>query len=245
MRDNQQPSSLLGRRFNDQGLSRRLQAIGSRNSSHGNCREDMVLSIWRHIATQEAWVRVVANPNQNGCNFGTIFCQSALSLAEQLWSEMRIKITEEEAQAYLDKFFQTYPGVHHYIENTKKFVMRNNFTFTFTGRRRRFPIIQYSSAVKSRVARQGVNARIQSTSSDLVQTNMVDVDRAIQPLGGRLLLTVHDSIVFQLPKGTPDVRALTDRLIIEETARKFPWLPVPWKYDIGYGPNYGNAHMEP
>ena len=61
------------------------------------------------------------------------------------------------------------------------------------------------------------------------------------PLGGRVVLTVHDSILFQLPKGTPGVRALLDEVIIANTRQRFSWLPVEWKYDVGKGPSYGEC----
>lgn len=157
---------------------------------------------------------------------------------------MRIEVTEEEAEAYLNKFFETYPGVAAYIANTKAFVQNYHFTYTYMGRRRRFPIAAYSRRMASRVARQAVNARIQSTSADIVSMNMLAVDAGIRPLGGRSLLTVHDSLVFQLPKGTPGVKALLDEAIVEKTRRDLPWLPVEWKYDCAFGPSYGEAKQE-
>jgi DNA polymerase-1 len=89
--------------------------------------------------------------------------------------------------------------------------------------------------------RQAVNARIQTTSADIVNTNLTDLSNALQSMGGRVVLTVHDSILFQLPKGTPDVKALLDRIIVDKTREKFPWLPVKWKYDVGRGPSYGEC----
>lgn len=169
---------------------------------------------------------------------------SAKTLQEKLWSDMRISVTEEQAQEYLNKFFTTYPGVADYIEDTKAFVEAYKFTFTFTGRRRRFPYASFSRSQLGRVQRQAVNARIQTTSSDMVAMNLLNVHNAIKPLGGRVLITVHDSIGFQLPKGTTGVRALLDKAIIEATARDCPWLPVVWKYDAAKGPNYGDVHEQ-
>lgn len=167
---------------------------------------------------------------------------SAMTLKENLWKDMRIVVTEEQAQDYLDKFFQTYPGVDSYIKLTQAFVKKYKFTYTFTGRRRRFPIATYSFSQLNRVARQAVNARIQTTSADLVALNIIALNKAIRPLGGRVLVTVHDSIGFQLPKGTTGVKALLDEVIIDKIQREQPWLPVLWKYDAAKGPNYGDAH---
>jgi DNA polymerase-1 len=174
-------------------------------------------------------------------NFGTVYSMGPETLRKQLWTENRIQISEEEAEQYLEKFFRTYPGVANYIKQTEAFATKYKFVYTFTGRVRRFPLIGNDKYSKSRALRQAVNARIQTTSADIVNTNLTDLHKAIKPLGGRVILTVHDSILFQLPKGTPDVKALLDRVIIGNTRDKFPWLPVSWKYDVGRGPNYGEC----
>lgn len=158
---------------------------------------------------------------------------------------MRIKVTEKEAQDYLDKFFETYPGVSRYMEETQAFAQLHKFVYTFTGRRRRFPMATYSTYMGGRVARQAVNSRIQTTSADLVNDNIVELDDALKPLGGRAILTVHDSILFQLPKGTRGVKTLLDEVIINKTREKFKhWMPVEWKYDVGMGPSYGECTNE-
>jgi DNA polymerase-1 len=171
---------------------------------------------------------------------------SGKTLAEGLWKDLRIKITEEEADEYLARFFRKYPGVKKYIEETIAFVERFHYTYTFTGRRRRFPIAKYSRGQRARMGRQGVNARIQTTSNDLVQTNIADLSEAIKVYGGRsrIILTVHDSIGFQLPKGATGVQQMLDRVIMQNIAEKFPWLPVPWAYDVGKGPTYGEAKYD-
>lgn len=175
-------------------------------------------------------------------NFGTVYCMGAMTMKQKIWEELRHSITEEEAQSYLDGFFKMYPGVAQYIEDTHCIVQLGHFAPTYTGHRRRFYIMDVDSKLGSRLARQAVNARIQTTSSDLVCYNLLDIDKYVRPLGGRILLTVHDSIVFQLPKGTSGVKAAIDAIMLDRTAERAPWLPVKWKYDIGMGENYGNAH---
>jgi DNA polymerase-1 len=175
-------------------------------------------------------------------NFGTIYMMGAETLKKNLWKDMRIDITVEEAEDYLERFFQTYPGVRNYINMTQNFASRFKFTYTFTGHRRRFPIAVYSNDQINRVARQAVNSRIQTTSAVMVNKNMWDLDPAVESLGGRLLLTVHDSVGLQRPKGVPGFKQILDEIILENTAANFPWMPVPWKYDAGYGPSYGEAH---
>lgn len=177
-------------------------------------------------------------------NFGTIYCMSAQRLQQQIWSEMRIEEPLEKCEEYLAKFFETYPGVKRYIDDTKAFVERFGFTWTFTGRRRRFAIAKYNRSQASRMGRQAVNARIQTTSSDLVMYNLIDVGNWLKPRGGRILLTVHDSILFQLPKNPGSIAAELKSLITGRTAERAPWLPVEWKFDVGRGPNYGDTHGE-
>jgi len=165
-------------------------------------------------------------------------------LQQQLWSELRIEESIEQCEEYLNKFFETYPGVKRYIDHTKAFVERFGYTWTFTGRRRRFAIASFNTSQLSRMGRQAVNARIQTTSSDLVMYNLIDLQQWLKTIGGRVILTVHDSILFQVPKGTTGIKAELDRIIVGNTAERAPWLPVTWKYDAGMGPNYGDTHGE-
>lgn len=166
------------------------------------------------------------------------------TLKQDLWDKTRVDITEKQAQDYLDKFFHTYPKVETYINNTIAFVMRYGWTFTYTGRRRRFPYLVYDRKGRNRAGRQAVNARIQTTSSDVVTRNIINVNAGyIEPNHGRMLLGVHDSMVFQIPKGLDktEMRKSFDHLVLEKTAEEFPWLPVPWKYDVDIGPSYGET----
>ena len=95
------------------------------------------------------------------------------------------------------------------------------------------------------MGRQAVNARIQTTSSDTVMRNLVDVHNWLQSEGlGRILLTVHDSIVFQVKEDVHGIMPVLKKIITEDTAERCPWLPVEWKFDVGCGPNYGDTHGE-
>jgi len=177
-------------------------------------------------------------------NFGTIYCMGPATLVQNLWETSRIVITENEATEYLAKFFVKYPGVAAYIERTQRFISKYHFCHTYTGRLRRFPILAFNRKEVNRAGRQGVNARIQTTSVEIVNTNMIDVDAGIlKPHGGRMLITVHDSMGFQLPKGMDSevVKGMLDKHVLGNVVEKFPWLPVPWKYDVDRGPNYGQV----
>ena len=177
-------------------------------------------------------------------NFGIVYGITAGSIAKQANAEMGTNMTEEDAQGYMNKFFENYPGVADYMNYTKKFAEQYKFVYTYTGRRRRFKIWAYGGGQKTKMERQAINSRIQTTSADIVNDNLVQLDNEIRPLGGRTILTVHDSILFQMPKGTTGMKELLDRVIIEKTREKFDWLPVDWNYDVGKGPNYGSCDEE-
>lgn len=167
-------------------------------------------------------------------------------MSKQLWEQLRLRETPEQCQEYMDKFFETYPGVRKYIDDTKNFVQQFGYTWTYTGRRRRFERIKFNPAKGEieRMYRQAVNARIQTTSSDLVMYNLIDTGNWLDTVGGRILLTVHDSILFQLPRNIGPVFADIKNIITVKTAERAPWLPVEWKFDIGKGPNYGATKGE-
>ena len=178
-------------------------------------------------------------------NFGTIYCMGPSTLVRNLWDNNRIEISEEEAKEYLAAFFRNYPGVGAYISRTQRFVNLYHFTHTYTGRLRRFPILNFNKREGNRCGRQGVNARIQCSSAEVVNRNMVDVEENIlKHHGGRMLLTVHDSMVFQLPKGMDGtlVKSMLDKELIQGVKDRFPWLPVVWKYDVDRGESYGDVH---
>jgi DNA polymerase-1 len=161
-----------------------------------------------------------------------------------LWEKHQLKVTEQEAQQYLRGFFETYPGLASYIETTKDRLHTHKDALTKIGRQRHFPQLHHptKSFQKGKAERGAVNFSIQSTSADILNSNLVDLYWRIKPLDGRIILTVHDSVLFQLPKGTEGVQQLLDTVFLENTKERFPWLPVAWKYDVGKGPNYGHCN---
>ncbi len=177
-------------------------------------------------------------------NFGTIYCIGAKGLQAQLWGDLRLARTEQECTEYLAAFFKKFPDVARYISTTQQFAKANKFVYTLTGRRRRFPLLHHSTVNNWRVNKQSVNGRIQTSSSDLVNNNIVDMDKYVRANEGRMFFPVHDSMVFQLPKGIGNVRKDFDKIIIDGTAEAYPWLPVAWAYDVGKGPNYGEANLK-
>lgn len=167
-----------------------------------------------------------------------------------------IGVSREEGKALIELLFTMFPAIRDYIEEVKMLVARDGYVETLFGRRRRFPLTA-TSRHRSRAERQACNFKIQSTSSDIVISQLIEIRNAIfsdqtwpewgihRPLhtyGVRLLLTVHDSIVLQWPKRL--LRALEPWLTYFGETRvreRYPWLPVPFKMDIEVGDSYGEC----
>lgn len=175
-------------------------------------------------------------------NFGVVYVIGPQGLQKQLYNNLGLEVTEETCAEYIEGFLDAYKGVRSYMELIKMFTKHFNFTYSYTGRRRRFPLIEHTKVGLNKALRQAINFPIQSTSSDLVLRNIINLQKTIKPLGGRVILTVHDSILFQLPKGLTGVKGLLDDTIMIKTKQEFPWLPVPWVYDVGMGYSYGHCN---
>lgn len=150
------------------------------------------------------------------------------------------------AQELIDSFYTSYPQVGNYVKYTQNFLERYYVALTYTGRRRRFDLSRYSKEALAKAKRQSINSRIQGTSSDIVMTNLIGIHNMLEYTQlGRILLTVHDSICFQFKKEYIQlVKPMLDAIIVNWTAKRYPWLPVKWKYDAASGPNYGDCHTE-
>jgi DNA polymerase I-like protein with 3'-5' exonuclease and polymerase domains len=151
-----------------------------------------------------------------------------------------VGISSEQAAAIIDVLFKMFPTIPAYIRQTQSQVEHLGIVETYLGRRRRFNMQGMTHFQKSRANRQAVNFKIQSTSSDIVMDVLARVDNTIQSMGGQMLLTVHDSLVFELPfNKLGQIPDLIEEYGVREVARKYPWLPVPFHWDIEAGPSYG------
>ena len=167
-----------------------------------------------------------------------------------------IGVTKEDGKALIELLFTMFPAIKDYIEEVKMLVMRDGYVETLFGRRRRFPLTA-TSRHRSRAERQACNFKIQSTSSDIVIGQLIEIRNVIfseqtwpewgihKPLhtyGVRLLLTVHDSIVLQWPKKLlPALEPWLTHYGETRVRDKYPWLPVPFKMDIEVGDSYGEC----
>lgn len=149
-------------------------------------------------------------------------------------------ISHEEAINVIDMMFNMFPSIRNYVESTKAFIDKHQYVETMVGRRRRFPLVHTSSFFRSDAHRKGVNMKIQSQSSDIVLGQLVEVGDNLEDLGGRLLITVHDSLVFTIKKKyAAQLPAFVQYYCMDRVKEKYPWMPVEFKCDVELGPSYG------
>ncbi len=166
--------------------------------------------------------------------FGVLYGAMAKKIAETAG------ISEERAQEVIDKLFLRFPSLKNYMDETVAQIHQLGFVETLFHRRRRFPLSKVNGFFRGQAERRGKNMKIQSTSSDIVVSQLIEIDEHIAELGGRLAITVHDSIVGTVKKKYADqLPAFFDKYCVKRVAEKYPWLPVAFAADVTVGPNYG------
>jgi DNA polymerase-1 len=166
--------------------------------------------------------------------FGILYGAGPNKIAET------IGITLQQAQTLIDMLFTMFPAIKTYMAQTRWELQQFGFVETFFGRRRRFNVVGAPKYLIGRAERQTVNFKIQSTSSDIVMGRLVALEEPLKDLRGRLLLTVHDSIGFEIHKKYAS--QLPDFIythLEKGAADQHPWLPVAFKWDYEVGPSYG------
>ena len=168
--------------------------------------------------------------------FGILYGAMAKKIAETAG------ISEQDAQHVIDKLFARFPSLKDYMDETVAHIHQFGYVTTLFGRRRRFPLQAVNGFFRGRAERQGKNMRIQSTSSEIVVAQLNEVDEHIGDLGGRLCLTVHDSLVGTCKKKyIAQLPEFFQRYGVDRVTEKFDWLPVAFTADIGIGPSYGEV----
>jgi DNA polymerase-1 len=168
-------------------------------------------------------------------NFGIIYGSSAFGIANQLG------IATAEAQATIDAYFARYRGVRRFLDQTIEEARRDGFVRTVLGRRRYLPdLASRNRALKNAAERMAVNSVIQGSAADLIKKAMVEVDADLAAAGlrSRMILQVHDELVFEVPEA--EVEELRRR--IPERMQAVLPLRVPLVADIGVGSNWREAH---
>ena len=168
-------------------------------------------------------------------NFGLIYGMSAFGLARQL------NVDRAAAQEYVDLYFDRYPGVKAYMEETRTKAREEGFVETVFGRRLYLPEIRARNPQRRQYAeRSAINAPMQGTAADIIKRAMIAVDawRAIEATGTRLIMQVHDELVFEIPENEVDDVIPEVVAHMSGAAR----LSVPLKVDVGRGVNWDEAH---
>jgi len=168
-------------------------------------------------------------------NFGLMYGMSAFGLARQLG------IGRGDAQKYMDVYFERYPGVKRYMDQTRRQARETGFVETVFGRRLYLPEIQSrNQALRQYAERSAINAPMQGTAADIIKRAMIEVDGWLQSsrMPARLIMQVHDELVLEVADEA--VEGVVDQLRIHMAqAAK---LAVPLKIDVGVGRNWDEAH---
>lgn len=158
----------------------------------------------------------------------------------------RLEVSADEAQAMIDTYFQRFPGINRYIAETMEKARECGFTETLFGRKTHFPRINSKNqAERQGSERAAINAPIQGTSADIIKRAMVRMVPALQAAGlheVRMLLQVHDELVFELPAEQVEAASAVIRRVMESSAEPAVTLSVPLGVEIGTGPSWGAAH---
>ncbi|MBI3944263.1 MAG: DNA polymerase I [Chloroflexi bacterium] len=167
-------------------------------------------------------------------NFGIIYGISGFGLAA------RTELSQSEANQFINTYFQTYPGIRRFLENTKTQAATQGFVSTLMGRRRYFPELsnekQVPLSIRMAAEREAINMPVQGTAADIVKIAMLRLHQELtnRRLHSRLLLQVHDELVLEVPQ--EEVELLTP--LVRDAMEHAYKLVVPLKVEIGAGPNW-------
>jgi len=165
-------------------------------------------------------------------NFGVIYGMSEYGL------EQATELSREEAAQFITAYFEKYPGVKRYLESTKQQVRDRGYVETLLGRRRFIPDVNASNRqVREAAERMAINMPVQGTSADIIKVAMIDLDRELaqRKLKSKMLLQVHDELVFEVPEDELELM----RNLVPEIMSQALKLSVPLKVDVKVGHNWG------
>jgi DNA polymerase-1 len=166
-------------------------------------------------------------------NFGVIYGMSAFRLANEL------NISRTNAQNFINAYFNTYSGVRQFIENTIRKTEQQGYVTTIFGRRRYIPTINSRNKTEKAAAeRIAVNTPIQGSAADIVKTAMLNLDRKLEHSNARMLLQVHDELIFECPKNEIDTAVKLIKTEMEQAAS----LSIPLRVTVETGDRWGIFH---
>ncbi|HEX9776888.1 MAG TPA: DNA polymerase I [Geopsychrobacteraceae bacterium] len=168
-------------------------------------------------------------------NFGVLYGMGAFSLAKDLG------IDRKEAQAFIDNYFERYPGVLRFLEEKKAEARAHQYVTTLLGRRCAIPEINSKNgALRSYAERNAINYPIQGSAADIIKVAMVKIDRRLSAEGLKayMVLQVHDELVFEVPEAELD----QVRELVRDEMENAVTMDAPLRVEIGYGKNWKEAH---
>jgi DNA polymerase-1 len=174
-------------------------------------------------------------------NFAILYGSSAWGIAG------RLGLPKDEGKAIIDRYYERFPGIRAFTHSTLAFVREHGFTRTLFGRKTHFEpnIRSPNPSIRGGAERAAVNAPIQGTSADLIKRAMARMDDALAEAGlsdVRMLLQVHDELVFEVPDGKEEAAAAVIKQVMANAAEPGQQLDVPLDVEVGWGEHWGAAH---
>ena len=169
-------------------------------------------------------------------NFGVIYGISGFGLARNL------RIPRKEAQSFIDTYFERFPGIRTYMDETVSFAKENGYVETLFGRKIHTSEINAKGPQAGFAKRAAINAPIQGTAADVIRRAMVQMPNAISHLPVKMLLQVHDELIFEVNKDALNETTEVVRNIMEKASEPVVKLDVPLVVDAGFGNNWADAH---
>jgi len=167
-------------------------------------------------------------------NYGLAYGMEAFGLGQ------RLDIPTDQAREILDAYFESFPNVHAYMDATVREARDRGYTTTIFGRRRQLPELASDNfRIRQMGERMAQNAPVQGSAADIFKLAMIDLDRALEETGSRsrMILTVHDEIVLEVP--VDEAEAV--KAVVQKTMESVCELRVPLVVDLGFGPNWAEA----
>lgn len=172
-------------------------------------------------------------------NFGIIYGISAFGLANQLGIE------REEAGAYIKKYFERFPGIRAYMDETREFCRKHGYVVTLFGRKCHYPEIKNSNpSIRAFNERAAINARLQGTAADIIRRAMIRIEPELKKakLDARMLLQVHDELIFEVPEDEVAGTLPVVKSVMENAPHPALTLRVPLQVDARAADNWDEAH---
>jgi len=172
-------------------------------------------------------------------NFGIIYGISAFGLAAQLG------IDGKEAGAYIKKYFERFPGIRDYMDETREFCREHGYVLTLFGRKCHYPDIRASNpSIRSFNERAAINARLQGSAADIIRRAMIRIEPELKKdkLNAQMLLQVHDELIFEVPEGEIDRTLPVIKSAMQSAPDPAVVLHVPLQVDARAADNWDEAH---